>query len=320
MFSSCLSWSLMFWTTFPVYSRFPEACPALGVNRIIMSHRHAMSPIETTCIRFHLRRTKWRAFLRSFRHFRLLSCGKKWMAVKMDSEQWCRSWHPRDATSCATHHAWNCLLSNCLRAVCWIRHTWFGLLGPGSSCQITSPEQLGGCGTQSHHRTSAFDDHLYHCFVVFENVRRWFFLWEMCVRWNLIYVRHIHILIQHLFSIWCDLGLKHWFPVCMLGLVLVLFGVIPNTSMTKSYRSSASKPSTRKPASNDMISDSVQLCDTDVCFLHIQPIGTYVPLPKMHQTPTDVDFESSRSTAKSESWNNRNLQCWVALPTWQHWE
>ena len=26
MLSSCLSWSFMFWTTFRVYSRFPEAC------------------------------------------------------------------------------------------------------------------------------------------------------------------------------------------------------------------------------------------------------------------------------------------------------
>ena len=55
------------------------------------------------------------------------------------------------------------------------------------------------------------------------------------------------------------------------------------------------------PASKDMISDSVELCETVVCFLHIQLIGTNVWLPKMHNVPPDVDFESSRSPAKSES-------------------
>ena len=75
---------------------------------------------------------------------------------------------------------------------------------------------------------------------------------------------------------WVWFGFLHRFPVCMLGLVLVLFGVVPGTSMTKSHKSSAGKPSIRKPASNDMISDSVELCDTDVSFLHIQLIGTSV--------------------------------------------
>ena len=32
----------------------------------------------------------------------------------------------------------------------------------------------------------------------------------------------------------------------------------------------------------------------------------------------EVDFESSRSPAKSESWNNPNLHCWAIFPTWQH--
>ena len=38
------------------------------------------------------------------------------------------------------------------------------------------------------------------------------------------------------------------------------------------------------------------------CFLHIQLIGTNVWLPEMHNVPPEVDFESSRSPAKSESW------------------
>ena len=85
--------------------------------------------------------------------------------------------------------------------------------------------------------------------------------------------------------------------------------VFPSTWMTKSHESSAGTPSIRKPSSNDMISDSVELRDTDVCFLHIQLIGTNVRLPKMHRTPPDVDFESSRSPGKSESWNNPKEHC-----------
>ena len=59
----------------------------------------------------------------------------------------------------------------------------------------------------------------------------------------------------------------------------------------------------------EMISDSVELCETEVCFLHIQLIGTNVWLPKMHNVPPDVDFESSRSPAKSKYWNHPTLQC-----------
>ena len=54
-----------------------------------------------------------------------------------------------------------------------------------------------------------------------------------------------------------------------------------NTSITKSQRSRASIPSMRKPASKE--------------FLHIQLVGTNVWLPKMHRSPLDLDFESSKS-------------------------
>ena len=47
-----------------------------------------------------------------------------------------------------------------------------------------------------------------------------------------------------------------------------------------------------------MISDSVELCKTEVCFLHIQLIGTNVWLPKIHNVPPEVDFESSSFLCK----------------------
>ena len=49
-------------------------------------------------------------------------------------------------------------------------------------------------------------------------------------------------------------------------------------------------PSIRKPASDEIISDSVELWDTAVCFLHIQLIGTNVRLPKIHKILREVDL------------------------------
>ena len=57
----------------------------------------------------------------------------------------------------------------------------------------------------------------------------------------------------------------------------------------------------RKRASRERISASVELCETEVRFLHIQLTGTNVWLPKTHNVPPDVDLESSKSPAKSES-------------------
>ena len=60
-------------------------------------------------------------------------------------------------------------------------------------------------------------------------------------------------------------------------------------------------PSMRTPASRDIISASVEVCETEVCLLHIELAGTNLGLPKMHKSPLNVDFDSSRSPAKSES-------------------
>ena len=74
----------------------------------------------------------------------------------------------------------------------------------------------------------------------------------------------------------------------------------------------------RKPASREITSASVAQCETQVCFLHIQLIGTNVWLPKMHKSPPDIDFESSKSPAKSKSWNSPNLNCCAVSPTEQY--
>ena len=125
---------------------------------------------------------------------------------------------------------------------------------------------------------------------------------------------------------WNDVGVLYWdglcmfdstfadgFPRCSLLGPSVLFGMEWNSSITKSQRVRAGIPSMREPAPRETISDSVELCETEVCFLHIQLVGTNVWLPKMHRTRPDVDFESSRSPAKSESWHNPStLLCCIS--------
>ena len=48
------------------------------------------------------------------------------------------------------------------------------------------------------------------------------------------------------------------------------------TETIRSHNSRASKPSNLNPVSKEIISDSVELCETAVCFLHIKLIGTNV--------------------------------------------
>ena len=94
--------------------------------------------------------------------------------------------------------------------------------------------------------------------------------------------------------------------------------IFAKTETIRSHNSRASKPSNLSPVSREIISDSVELWETDVCFLHIQLVGTNVWLPNTHNVPPEVDFESSRSLAKSESWNSPNLHCLAVFPTWQY--
>ena len=54
-----------------------------------------------------------------------------------------------------------------------------------------------------------------------------------------------------------------------------------STSITTCQRSSAGTPSIRNPGSREIISDSVEQCDTHICFLHIQLIGINVWLPNI---------------------------------------
>ena len=63
-----------------------------------------------------------------------------------------------------------------------------------------------------------------------------------------------------------------------------------------------------------MIPDSGRTVGYWRLFLAHPTNGTNVRLPKMHHTLPEVDFESSRSPAKSESWIKPNLKCCAVYP------
>ena len=60
-----------------------------------------------------------------------------------------------------------------------------------------------------------------------------------------------------------------------------------------------SKSPCSKPPSREIISDPVELCETEVCFLHIQLMGTNVWLPNMHKITLRSIFESSLRQSQS---------------------
>ena len=68
------------------------------------------------------------------------------------------------------------------------------------------------------------------------------------------------------------------FTVALLHLWFCWFGLVRNEILQSldPKRSRAGIPSMRKPASREINSTSVELSETEVCFLHIQLIGTDV--------------------------------------------
>ena len=120
----------------------------------------------------------------------------------------------------------------------------------------------------SHCGTSSFDHPFDHSFIVFKNVQLRLSMRRMCVGG---YVFHFTQLVNLLFfalhvgSWLCSQELPQ-FPGG--GYVWVELSLVEcKTSITMSQRSRAGNPSIRSPASRGMTSDSVELCETEVCFL-----------------------------------------------------
>ena len=168
----------------------------------------------------------------------------------------------------------------------------------------------------SHCGTSTFDNHFDYRLIVFKTYNialesEYFVLdgmWSMFVEMTFVCLIGMEL---------CMFGLTiadGFFRISLLG-PSVLFGSEQNTSRIKFQRLRAGIPSMRKLASREMISASVELCETASCFLHIQLIGTNVWLPKNTKTLLHVDFESSKALAKSKSWNNPSVHCCAVFLT-----
>ena len=210
--------------------------------------------------------------------------------------------------------------------VFWYQHIWFGILGPSWFFQIASPAKLCEFGI----RVSL--------------IVRPLLLIIILITASLSSKKLKQGVEEKKFCVWCDVV-----NICptnvsrRVGLFLrsfagkfsprlwrnrLLRGVDwleeeCNTSITKSQRSRAGRPSPCVGLHLRLSSQTRNLCVSEVCFLHIQLMGANVRLPKIHRIPpplTEVDLESSKSAAKSESWNSHNLQCGVLylVSTWQY--
>ena len=78
--------------------------------------------------------------------------------------------------------------------------------------------------------------------------------------------------------------------------------MFPRTETIRSLKSRAGIPSNLNPVSKEMISDSVELCEKLKFVSHTSNLLEQMyDFQKTHNVPREVDFESSRSPAKSES-------------------
>ena len=165
-----------------------------------------------------------------------------------------------------------------------------------------------GSGNISHWRPPSLSDHLDHCFLAFKHIPQNFLMRRQDVwrnKVNIIQnVEHSSRLPLHVICITANNGFSR---------SIMVLSCVSKTKTIRYNKSRAGIPSFLNPAFKEMISDSVELCETAVCFSHIQLLGTNVWLPKTHNVPPEVDFERSISPAKSESGNSPRLHCLTVL-------
>ena len=233
---------------------------------------------------------------------------------------WC--WTSKEDNS--IRHVWSVLLSISLRSGAWCQCAWFEFWDPNWFCQTTNQEKLCGIFDTSlivgllpliiTLITASLSSNTYNIamdweILTFEGILS---IWNNSeLSWL------VGALVWFFFRV-LDMTRCHGFPCADESFVLLgWFWLQWIISITKFQRSKAVIPSIRRPASREIIKASVELWETEVCLLHIQLIGATVRLPKKHKIPPDVHFESSKSPAKSESWDSSILHCCAVFPAWQ---
>ena len=148
----------------------------------------------------------------------------------------------------------------------------------------------------SHCWTPAFDYHLNHGFIVLKHFQHCIGLGKFRIRRHTVNVKQIRGALA-----WR--GAMQQVPVLMDPWFYWIGLVNDGTLLPNSKDPELGLPSIRrKRASREIISASVELLETEVCFLHIQLIGTNVWLPKMHKDSTRCWFSNLPGR-----WQNQNL-------------
>ena len=126
--------------------------------------------------------------------------------------------------------------------------------------------------------TSTFDHHFDYCLIVLRDIQFGTGTRMRCIWWNVINVcwNDTDVFdwdgVKH---VWLDNCRRRVSPWLSLGSICsVRYGMKYFNHQSQRVREGIQ--SMRKPVSREMISASVELCETEVCFLHIQLIGTNV--------------------------------------------
>ena len=128
-----------------------------------------------------------------------------------------------------------------------------------------------GSGHVSPRWASSFDDHFHDSFIVVKNLQ---------LRIDQLFAFFFQLVFWFLGSV------LHRFPWCYHGLVwqCCWLNVTPQLACPRN-REQVTHPCVI-PASREMISDSVELCETEVCFVHVQLMGTNFLLQGRQQSPS----------------------------------
>ena len=170
-------------------------------------------------------------------------------------------------------------------------------------------------------RVSSLYNHLDHCFVVFKDIQQSFLMRRIDVWGNKISIVQI---IDHFLRLLSFFNCVMWrtnltFVLNKSHRSLLHWCVFPwRTATIRSHKSSAEIPCTSILHPKKWF--LILLNCTKLKFVSYSSnwLERTYDCQKTHNVPPDVDFESSRSPAKSESWNSPILHCFGVLPTWQY--
>ena len=164
----------------------------------------------------------------------------------------------------------------------------------------------------SHRRTSSFNFHFDHGSIVLKTVQLRLTLKRMCGHGYII-----HIKLSPSFDM---LSLGFGIENCPSFLVTCMFGCwlnvtpqspCPNDQEQVTHPYVIQHPEKWSQTLWNCARQKFVSCTSNL-------LGQMFCFPEIHKTPPEVDFESSRSPAKSESWNKPSLQCRAVFPTWQY--